>query len=263
MIRRLAIFVIAALGLATLVAAPAGAHVTVDADDATPGGYAVVTFRVPNETSDATTVGLRIQLPVDHPIANVALQPKPGWTAETTVETLDEPIDTGHGTVTEAVTEIEWTGGEIAPGEFDQFLIQAGPLPTGTESLTFKAIQTYRDSTGETSEVAWIEEPVSPDDQPEHPAPVLALTGGDDTPVASGSTGATEPAAADQATDTGTETAADDQAEDDASDTALVVLAMAIGAAGLVMAIAALVLAVAARQKMTMAMDRPWDDDDG
>ena len=48
----------------------------------------------------------------------------------------------------EAISKITWSGGEIKPGEFQLFTISAGPLPTDTKSLEFKAVQTY--SNGET-----------------------------------------------------------------------------------------------------------------
>lgn len=258
MARRLAAPLIAALGLLVVLALPAAAHVTVSSDNATQGGYATITIRVPNEESDADTVGLKIQLPTDHPIANVSVQPKPGWTFKATTKKLDTPIKTGHGSLDEAVTEIEWTGGKIAPGEFDQFLIQAGPLPTDTDSLTFKAIQTYSDSAGKTSEVAWIEQAQPGEAEPTHPAPVLKLASasGDDAHGTSTDDDSTHAGsdAEPSVTATGTDTATDDQATTDGSSSnrALSVFAMAFGAAGLAMAIAALVVAVAARHKMSM-----------
>ena len=77
-------------------------------------------------------------------------------------------------TVTEAVSKITWTAtdGGLEPGEFDLFTISAGPLPTKTGKLTFKAIQTYSDGTV----VSWIEPTVKGAPEPEHPAPILTLT---------------------------------------------------------------------------------------
>jgi uncharacterized protein len=70
------------------------------------------------------------------------------------------------------VTRIVWTasGAGIAPDEFDEFEVSAGPLPE-TDQLVFKALQTYAD--GEV--VRWIEEAEEGAEEPEHPAPVLAL----------------------------------------------------------------------------------------
>lgn len=252
MIRRLIAPLLVAVGLLAVVAAPAGAHVTVTSDGATQGGFAVITFRVPNEESDADTVGLKVQMPVDHPIAFVSVQPKTGWTVKATTSKLDKPLEAHGDQITEAVSEIEWTGGKFGPGEFEQFTIQAGPLPTDTDSLTFKAIQTYEHTDGSTEEVAWIQEAQPGEADPDHPAPVLALApadGGDhaSTPA----TGADDDASQVTVAATG-DTAADTTTSKDAGSTQLNVFAMAFGAAGLIVAIAALVLAVAARQKMSM-----------
>src|SRR5689334_9019809 len=46
-----------------VVAGPAAAHVTVNPSNATQGGFAKLTFRVPNEKDDATTTTLEVNLP--------------------------------------------------------------------------------------------------------------------------------------------------------------------------------------------------------
>jgi len=166
--RSIAALIVIALALA-LGAAPAGAHVTIP-DPGVKGGFSIVTLSVPNERPDASTVTLELQLPPDNPLPFVSVQPKPGWTTETTMRTLDEPVDAFGEEVTEVVDTVTWTGGEIGPGEFDTFSISVGPLPDDVDALTFPAIQTY--SSGE--EVAWIEE--TPEGgEPEHPAPILTL----------------------------------------------------------------------------------------
>ena len=72
------------------------------------------------------------------------------------------------------MSRITWTATDrgLAPGQFDLFTISAGPLPTNTRKLTFKAIQTYSDGTT----VNWIQATVKGAPEPEHPAPVLTLT---------------------------------------------------------------------------------------
>jgi len=161
-------------------AAPASAHVTIP-DPAEKGGFSIVTFSVPNERPDAGTTTLEVKLPEDHPLAFVSVQPKPGWTAETTMRTLDEPVDAFGEEVTEVVDTITWTGGTIEPGQFDTFSLSVGVLPDDVDALAFPTIQTY--SSGE--EVAWIEEATEGGEEPEHPAPVLELVdpagGGDES----------------------------------------------------------------------------------
>ena len=55
--------VLTALAASIVVAGTASAHVTVASQDAAPGGYGKMTFRVPNESDTASTIGLRIQIP--------------------------------------------------------------------------------------------------------------------------------------------------------------------------------------------------------
>jgi uncharacterized protein YcnI len=155
-----------------LTASPAWAHVVVAPSSAPKGSFAILSFSVPDEEANANTVKLQVQFPQDHPIANISVQPKPGWTYTVTKRTLAKPIKTDDGTMTEVVDTITWQGGVIKPGEFDLFTVSAGPLPTNTSSVTLKALQTYSDG----DVVSWIEIPKKGAPEPEHPAPVLKLT---------------------------------------------------------------------------------------
>ncbi|WP_433190378.1 YcnI family protein [Actinoallomurus sp. CA-150999] len=156
------------------LALPAAAHVTVNPSTAEPGGYGAFNVRVPNEEVDADTTQVQLYLPTDHPIASVSVQPTPGWTVQVTKGRLPKPIKTDDAEVTQAVTEITWSGGRIQPGQFQQFWLSMGPLPTDTAKLYFKALQTYTDHSGKTSVVRWIDLP-SGGAEPEHPAPSLTL----------------------------------------------------------------------------------------
>ncbi|MEU1617327.1 YcnI family protein [Streptomyces sp. NPDC005722] len=162
----------AVTGAAVLATAvPAFAHVSVQPGNAAKGGYSTVAFKVPNEDDKAATIKVEVNLPIDHPIASVSTQPVPGWTVKITKSKLPTPLKTGHGDITEAVTKITWSGGEIKPGEFQQFPVSLGPLPEDTDQLVFKALQTYDDK----QVVRWIEEQQKGEEEPEHPAPVLTL----------------------------------------------------------------------------------------
>jgi len=165
--------VVAVAALAVFgLASPAAAHVTVNPGTATQGGYAKLTFRVPNEKATASTVKLEIQLPQDAPLASVSTRPVPGWSVEVQRRTLDEPV-TAHGAqITEVVDVITWTaspGAEIGPGQFQEFDVSVGPLPE-VDQLVFKALQHYSDG----DIVRWIDEP-QPGVELERPAPVLRL----------------------------------------------------------------------------------------
>lgn len=150
----------------------ASAHVTAQPREAEQGGYAKVSFRTPNERDTASTVQLEVTLPAEHPIPSVSTRPIPGWTVAVERTKLATPVKTSDGEVTEAVTKITWSGGRIAPGTFEDFDTSMGPLPTDTDQLVFKALQTY--DNGEV--VRWIEDRQEGAPEPEYPAPVLELT---------------------------------------------------------------------------------------
>jgi uncharacterized protein len=158
------------------LAAPAYAHVTVSSPDATQGGEAVLTFQVPTESDTASTTGFKLQLPTDTPFASVLVRPHPGWSFTTKTERLAHPVTTDDGDqVAQAVSEIDWTSDSAAtaikPGEFDEFVVSAGPLPKAA-TITFKAIQVYSDG----SQVHWTDVPAPGSTvEPEHPAPTLKL----------------------------------------------------------------------------------------
>jgi uncharacterized protein YcnI len=154
-----------------LFAIPALAHITITPSSAPPGSAAVLTFHVPNEESKADTTKVDVQIPTGHPIAQLLVQPVQGWTISVKTITLAKPLVTDDGSFSQAVSEVIWSGGKIAPGQFQDFSISADPLPQGVTQLTFKAIQTY--SNGDV--VRWIDVSQPGQPEPDHPAPVLTL----------------------------------------------------------------------------------------
>lgn len=166
---------VVAAGAVLVIAPMASAHVTVSPGEAAQGGFAALSFRVPNEQSDADTTSVEVNIPTDHPIAGVSVKPMAGWTYKVETTKLTSPIKTDDGDeVTEVPTKITWSGGAIKPGEFQEFEISAGPLPDDVDQVSFPTIQTY--SKGEP--VRWIDKPVEGQDEPEHPAPTLKLVKG-------------------------------------------------------------------------------------
>ena len=160
-----------AAGALVLTAPMAAAHVTVNPGEAEKGGFAALAFRVPNERDDSGTTTLEVNMPEDHPIPNVSVRPKPGWTYTVEKRTLDTPIDNFGEEVTEVVGKITWTGAVINPGEFEEFEVSVGPLPEDADSIAFPALQTYQSS----EVVRWIDPVVEGEEEPEHPAPTLRL----------------------------------------------------------------------------------------
>ncbi|MBM9506022.1 YcnI family protein [Streptomyces sp. KK5PA1] len=254
-LRRRAVTVAALAGSAVVLAAvPAFAHVTVQPNTAPKGSYSTVNFKVPDEEDHAKTVRIEVNLPADHPIASVSLQPVPGWTAQVTTVKLATPLKTDDGTVSEAVSKITWSGGKIQPGQFQQFPVSFGPLPDNTDTLTFKTLQTYDNG----DIVRWIDIPQAGQPEPDHPAPALTLTvapaSGSGSGSATGSTPTGTPAAA-PASDPKAGTAANANAPipgEGNDDTA-----RALGVAGIVLGIAGVAFGVFAGRRRNPAGDSP------
>jgi uncharacterized protein YcnI len=170
--------------VALLGSGVASAHVTakVLGEPAAQGGYTKITFRVPNEEESAGTVKLQVTIDPKYALSSVSTKPMPGWTAEVTKTKLNPPVQSGNTKVDEAVTTVTWTaakGTKIGPGQFDEFEVSAGRLPSNTDQLVLPAKQTYDNG----DVVDWTAPPVAEGaEEPEHPAPVIALTAasGDD-----------------------------------------------------------------------------------
>lgn len=178
---RLATAAMIAAGIGMGAAATASAHVTVRPDVDTSGSWSKLTFRVPNESPTAGTVGLRVEIPTETPFRSVRAKPQPGWTLEVTREPLPEPVEVGGAVLDEAVTAITWTAEEgvsIGPDQFDEFEISVGPLPEPGD-YPLPSDQTYDD--GEV--VSWADGPSA-----DHPAPVLSVTEADSAGDAHGAT---------------------------------------------------------------------------
>jgi uncharacterized protein YcnI len=224
LVKRAAVVASGTLIAVAALAGPAFAHIVITPSSAPAGSAAELTFRVPDEEAKASTVEIQVKIPTDHPIAQLLVRPVPGWTATVTTVTLARPITTDDDTFDSAVSEVTWKGGEILPGQFQDFSVSADPLPSGIGELVFKAVQTY--SNGDV--VRWIDLSQPGQPAPEHPAPILALT--------TGSSGD----AAGPAASAGT-TAAGGGAADGDSTTAIL-----LGAAGLAAGLAGLAVGLAA-----------------
>ncbi|MBX3100182.1 MAG: YcnI family protein [Salinibacterium sp.] len=218
-----------AAGTALALAAPlaASAHVSLENNTAEAGSFAILTFKVPNESATEGTTKVEVSLPTDTPFAYVSYVPVPGWTTEVTVEPLDTPIEGEDGTITEATTKVTWTaaaGSEITDGQLQFFPLSVGPIPD-TGSIVLPVAQTYSDGTV----VNWSET----GDGAEHPAPVLFVN---DAPAADHHAGADDAAVG----------VSDEHAS---SASSADVLARVLGIGGLVLGVVALVIAVAGRRK--------------
>jgi len=152
----------------------ASAHVRLSATDASPGGYGLLTFRVPTESDTASTTEIVINFPKKTPITSVSVARVAGWTAKVETAKLGRPIQTDDGPVSSYVTRLVWkadsANAAIKPGQFGLFNISAGPLPKSS-GIPFPTDQHYSDGTV----VAW-DQIAAGKVEPDHPAPLLELS---------------------------------------------------------------------------------------
>jgi uncharacterized protein YcnI len=160
--KRLSLVVSGVLGVGAMLAvsAPASAHVVVSPEEVTAGDYETLTVSVPTEKEIPTTE-IRVEVPKGFLLSGV--QPVPGWE-----HTFEE--DGG------VVTAVTFSGGEIRPREFQQFLLQA-QAPEEPGEYPWKAIQSYEDG----SVVEW----TGPPDSEEPASVVKVVSGGSEHPQSS------------------------------------------------------------------------------
>jgi len=147
-----AVGAVVGVGAILAVSGTAWAHVVVSPEEVTAGDYETLTVSVPTEKEIPTTE-VRVEVPEGILLSGV--QPVPGW---------EHALEEDRG----VVTAVTFSGGEIRPQEFQQFLVQA-QAPEEPGGYPWKASQTYEDG----SVVEWTGAPDS-----EEPASVVEVVSG-------------------------------------------------------------------------------------
>ena len=169
-----------ALLLLLLLPAAAGAHVSVHPNVIPEGTFTKLAFRIPNEEDSALTTSVAIQMPKG--VISVSAAPPPGWKFSEKTTKLATPVKTDDGTIDTQVTEIEFTGGKLPPGQFVELPVTMTVPGKAGDVATFKVVQRYSDGTA----VRWIGPPDA--DQPA-PTVDVSAAGGVIEDVAGGEAG--------------------------------------------------------------------------
>jgi uncharacterized protein YcnI len=211
--KKLLIVAGAALAVVLGVAGPASAHVVPSVTEAPAGSYTTFTLFVGHGCEDdSATNQLEVQIPDG--IESVTPQAIPGWEA-----TVDDGAD---GLV------VTWAGGPLPHDQFLQFGLSVQMPDTPGETLLFPTIQTCEGG----ASTAWIEETPEGGEEPEHPAPAIAVT--ESTGDHHGGGEAEEEGHDEGAEEADGAAAAETHDEDDGGDSnALAGVALAVGALGL------------------------------
>jgi periplasmic copper chaperone A len=165
--------VIAAVGVLVALAAPAFAHVTANPNTGPQEGRVTTFFNVGHgcDSDGPNTTQLSIQIPEG--VIGATPEEEPGWTAETKMRKLDEPIEGEGEEITEVVSEVIWTADEpLDEHAFRQFGIGLNIAAPGEEVLYFPTVQQCEEGA-----IRWVNIPDSLEawGDTEDPAPYLEL----------------------------------------------------------------------------------------
>ena len=114
------ISLLAAAGALALSSA-ALAHVTLEQKEAAVGGSYKAVLKVPHGCNGSATVALRVRIPEGY--LNVKPMPKAGWKLEVKRGKYAKPATLGEAKVSEGVTEVDWSGGNLPDAYYDEFVV--------------------------------------------------------------------------------------------------------------------------------------------
>lgn len=223
----------AAAALVFAGATTANAHVTIAEGTVTAGKYATLTFAVPHGCDGSATTKVAMQIPTG--VNTVVPTRNAFYTVDTVSEQLDSPATDSHGnTITSRVSQVVYTATTPLPStQRDTFsLLVKVPEDAAGTTLYFPTVQTC-----ERGEHAWVQIPVAGQDAHDLDAPSPQVR-----VVAAQMQGATDAPAADAAHAAGAADASMEIAAAASDQTPLILTSLGVGAAGLVVAITALIL---------------------
>jgi periplasmic copper chaperone A len=147
----------------------ASAHVTLEHKQAAVGAPYKAVLEVPHGCDGSPTTAIRVRIPEG--VVDVKPMPKPGWTLNLVKGNYGRVYSLYGAQISEGVTEIDWTGGNLPDDYYDEFVFQsflASDLQAG-QTIYFPVVQECVKGVHR-----WIEIPTAGSDYPE-PAPGLKL----------------------------------------------------------------------------------------
>lgn len=138
----------------TIILAGAGmasAHASIPNGELAADGYGQISVRVPHGCEGAPTNVVEVQIPDG--FSSIKPQAKAGWTVETEMVELAEPIELHGNTITERVGVVRWKGGSLPDSQYDDFGITLKAPDAAGTTAAFPTIQYC-----ENASVEWIGE---------------------------------------------------------------------------------------------------------
>jgi uncharacterized protein YcnI len=166
----------ALLGAAGMLAGAsiAFAHITLENQQAPVGAPYKAVLRVPHGCEGSATVAVRVRVPDG--FIEVKPMPKPGWKLDVVRGKYQKPMSVRGTKVTEGVTEVDWSGGNLPDAYYDEFMLTGfiGDEAQAGQTIYFKVVQECEKGTNR-----WIEIPAgeggAPAAEPAEPAAALKL----------------------------------------------------------------------------------------
>lgn len=163
-----AIMVFAAVGVL-----PVMAHIGVEPGEVPQGSGSTISFRVGHGCDGSPTTSVSIRIPVG--VVSVMPFAKAGWDVAVERGSLPEPVTVGDQQVTEGVVSVTWSGGSLEDGVTDLFAIRATVHQEPDTDVFFPVVQGCTNG-----EHAWIEIPAPGQDSHDldEPAPGVSVVAG-------------------------------------------------------------------------------------
>ena len=96
------------------------AHVTLETQQTPVGAAYKAVLRVPHGCEESATTAIRVRLPEG--VIGVKPMPKPGWKLDLVTGKYSKPFTLRGAKLSEGVTEISWSGGNLADAHYDEFV---------------------------------------------------------------------------------------------------------------------------------------------
>jgi len=158
---------------ALVVSSAALAHVTLEQKEAQVGASYKAVLKVPHGCNGSATVALRVRIPEGY--LNVKPMPKAGWKLEVKRGKYAKPASLGDAKVSDGVTEVDWSGGNLPDAFYDEFVLTGfvGDVASAGQTMYFPVVQECEKGVNR-----WIEIPrdgAQVNDESGEPAPALKL----------------------------------------------------------------------------------------
>jgi len=167
---RITLAILATGGALLAVPAAAQAHISLHPNTIPAGAFATLDVRVPGEQEGAYVKKVDVLFPSG--FTSVNYENVPGWTAKIIETKLVTPITKDGETINTEVSQILWTWtgplGKVSNGQFINFPLSLAIPDVAGQALEFRTIQTYSNGLL----VHWIDPSLSA----EHPAPRINVT---------------------------------------------------------------------------------------